>query len=102
MTLPVSYFNLRFTVFTNHCSFQELLNCGTHCHPRLSLNPTICHNLNLILTNLILSPFLLKLSPFSQFFFCRGFVLGPTAFPRNYLLKKIDVEYAQLDVGVEK
>ena len=33
------------------------LNCGTHCHPLLSPNPTICHLLNLTSTNLILSPF---------------------------------------------
>ena len=38
----------------------QLLNCRTHCHPLLSLNPTICHPLNLMSTNLILSPFLLK------------------------------------------
>ena len=25
---------------------------------------------------------------FSQFFLCRGFVIGPTAFPRHYLLNK--------------
>jgi len=43
-------------------SFPELLNCRTHCHPLLSLNPTICHLLNLASTNLILSPFPLKLS----------------------------------------
>ena len=49
---------------TNHLSFQELLNCGTHCHPILSLNPTICHPLNIMSTNLILSPFLLNLPHF--------------------------------------
>ena len=68
---------------TNHLSFQQLLNCGTHCRPLLSLNPTICHLLNLTPTNLILSPFLLKPPPFSQFFLCWGFVIGPTAFPRH-------------------
>ena len=47
---------------TNHLSFPELLNCGTHCHPLLSLSPTICRLLNLTSTNLMLSPFLLKLS----------------------------------------
>ena len=26
--------------------------------------------------------------PFYQFFLCRGFVIGPTAFPRHYLLKQ--------------
>ena len=66
---------------TNLLSFLELLNCGTHCHPLLSLNPTICHLLSLTSTNLIFSPFLLKLPSFSQFFLCRGFAIGPTAFP---------------------
>ena len=37
---------------TNHLSFLELLNCGTHCHPLLSLNHTICHLLNLTSTKL--------------------------------------------------
>ena len=68
---------------TNHLSFQELLTCGTHCHPLLSLNPTICHLSNITSTNLILSPFLLNLFPFSQSFLCRGFLIGPTAFPRH-------------------
>ena len=53
----------------------------------LSLNPTICHPLNLMSTNLILSPFLLNPSPFSQFFLCRGFVIGLMAFPCHYVLK---------------
>ena len=44
----------------------------------LSLNPKICHLLNLTSTNLILSPFPLKLPPFSQFFLCRGFAICPT------------------------
>ena len=47
---------------TNHLSFPELLNCGTHCHPLLSMNPTISHVLILVSKNLILSPFLRKLS----------------------------------------
>ena len=38
-------------------SFQELFNCGTNYHSLLSLNPTICHPLNQMSTNLILSPF---------------------------------------------
>ena len=46
---------------TKNLSFLELLNCRTHCHPLLSLNPRICHLLNLTSINLILSPFLLKL-----------------------------------------
>ena len=52
------------TLAHKNLSFQELLNCGTHCHPLLSLNPTICHLLNLMSTNLILSPFLLNLPHF--------------------------------------
>ena len=31
---------------------------------------------------------LLKLSLIFSFFLCRGFVIGPTAFPRHHLLKK--------------
>ena len=54
-----SYYSKTFS--KNHLSFPELLNCGTHCHPILSLNPTICHLLSLTSTNLIFSPFLLKL-----------------------------------------
>ena len=52
---------------TNHLSFQELINCGTHCHRLLSLNPTICHLLNLTSTILILSPFYLAFPIFSVF-----------------------------------
>jgi len=47
---------------TNLLSFLELVSCGTHCHPLLSLNRKVCHLLDLTPTNLILSPFLLKLS----------------------------------------
>ena len=55
---------------TNHLSFLELLNCGTHCHPLLSLNPTVFYHLNLTSTNIILSPTLLKLPhPLSFSFF---------------------------------
>ena len=53
---------------TNHLSFLERLNCGTHWHPLLSLNPKICHLLNLTSTNLMLSPFLLKLPLFFSVF----------------------------------
>ena len=67
--------------------FQELPNCGTNCHPLLSLNPTTCHLLNLTSKSLILSLFLLKLPPFSLFCLCRGFVISPTSFPRHCLLK---------------
>ena len=68
---------------TNHHSFLELLNCGTHCHPLLSLNPTICHLLNLTSANLILSPFLFKLplifSVFPLSVLCyRPYGLSPT------------------------
>ena len=57
---------------TNHLSFLERLNCGTHCHPLLSLNPKICHPLNLTSTNLMLSPFLLKLPLFFSVFPCHS------------------------------
>ena len=73
---------------TNLLSFLELLNCGTYCHPLLSLNLTICHLLNLTSTNLILSPFLLKLPLIFSVSLCRNFAIGPMAFPRHYLLKK--------------
>ena len=73
---------------TNHLSFLELLDCGTHCHPLLSLNPTICHLLNLILTNLILSPFLLKLPLIFSVFPLSGHCYRPYCLSRHYLLKK--------------
>ena len=41
---------------TNHLSFQELLNCATHCHPLLSLNSITCHLLNLTSANFIIFP----------------------------------------------
>ena len=59
-TLSKLHYLIHEFYLTNHLSFLELLNCGNHCHPLLSLNPTICHLLNLTSTNLILSPFLLK------------------------------------------
>ena len=68
---------------TSHLSFLELLNCGSHCHPLLSLNQTICHLLNLTSTNLMLSPFLLKLPlifsvfPLSGLWY-RPYSLSPT------------------------
>jgi len=46
-----------------YLSFLELLICGTHCHPLPSLNPAICHLLDLISINLILSSFLLQTFP---------------------------------------
>ena len=60
-TLSKLHYLIHDLYLTNHLSFPKLLNCGTHCHPLLSLNPKICHLLNLTSTNLILSPFLLKL-----------------------------------------
>ena len=85
-TLSKLHYLIHKPYLTNHLSFPELLNCGTHCHPLLSPNPTICHLLNLTSTNLILSPYLFP--SFSQFFLCQGFVIGPMAFPWHYLLKK--------------
>ena len=60
-TLSKLHYLIHELYLTNNLSFPELLNCETHCHPLLSLNPTLCHLLNLTSTNLILSPFLLKL-----------------------------------------
>ena len=59
-TLSKLHYLIHELYLTNHLSFPEHLNCGTRCHPLLSLNPTICHLLNLTLTNLILSLFLFK------------------------------------------
>ena len=87
-TLSKLHYLIHELYLTNRLSFPELLDCGTHCHPLLSLNLKICHLLNLTPTNMVLSPFLLKLPPVSQFFFCCCFVIGPTAVPRHYLLKK--------------
>ena len=86
-TLSKLHYLIHELYLKNHLSFLELLNCGAHCHPLLSLNPTICHLVNLTSTNLILSPFLKNFPSFSQFFLCRGFVIGPMAFLRHYLLK---------------
>ena len=74
-TLSKLHYLIHELYLTNHLSFPELLNCGTNCHPLLSLNPTICHLLYLTSTNLILSPFLPKLSlifsifPLSRLFY---------------------------------
>ena len=62
-TLSKLHYLIHELYLTNLLSFLELLHCGTHCHPLLSLNLTICHLLNLTSTNLIVSPFSLKLSP---------------------------------------
>ena len=45
----------------------ELLNYGTHCHPLFFPNPTTDHLSNPTATNLILSPYLLTLSPLLGF-----------------------------------
>ena len=68
-TLSKLHYLIHKLYLTNHLSFLELLNCGTHCHPLLPLNPTICHLLNLTSTNLILSPSPLKLPHFLSFSF---------------------------------
>ena len=49
----------------NHPSFQELLNYGTHSHPLFPPNSATYHLSNPTSTNLILTPYLLKLSSFS-------------------------------------
>ena len=61
----------------NHLSFQELLNFGTHCHPPLSLDPTICHLLNLTSANLTLSPLLFKLPLILSVFSLSGLCCKP-------------------------
>ena len=82
---------------TNLLSFLELLNCGTHCHPLLSLNPTICHLLNLTSTNLILSPFLLKLPlifsvfPLSRLCY-RPYGLSPALLTKKKQMSRSDYE----------
>ena len=73
---------------TNHPSFPELLNCGTHCHPLLSLNPTICHLLNLTSTTLILSPFLLKLPLIFSVFPLSGLCYRAYGLSPAFLTKK--------------
>ena len=74
--------------FTNHLSFQELLNYGTQCLPLFSPKPATYHPSNLASTNLILSLYPLNYSPFSNFFLCWGIVIGPKAFPHHYKLKE--------------
>jgi len=82
-TLSTLHYLIHELCLTNHLSFLELLNCGTHCHLLPCLNPTICYLLNLTSTNLILSPFLLKLSlifsvfPLSRLCY-RPYGLSPT------------------------
>ena len=97
LDLTMLHYLIHELYLTNHLSFLELLNCGTHCHPLLSLNPTICHLLNLTSTNLILSPSLLKLplifsgSPLS------GLCYRPNGLSRHNLLKKEQNAMAELD-----
>ena len=55
----------------------------------LSPNPITYHPSNPTSTSLILSIYPLNLSLFSKFFLCRGIVVGPKAFPRHYILKKV-------------
>ena len=66
---------------------SPMLNCGTHCHPLLSLNPTICHLLNLTSTNLILSPFLLKLPLIFSVFPLSGLCYRPYSLSPTLLTK---------------
>jgi len=73
-TLSKLHFLIHGLYLTSHLSFLELLNCGTHCHLLLSLNPTICHLLNLTSTNLVLSPSPLKLPHSLSFSFVGVFL----------------------------
>jgi len=82
-TLSKVHYLIHKLYLTNLISFLKLLNCGTHCHQLLSLNPKICHLLNQTSLNLILSPFLLKLSLIFSAFSFVGAVIDPTAFPRQ-------------------
>ena len=76
-TLSKLHYLIHELYLTNLLSFLELLNCGTHCRPLLSLNPIICHLLNLTSSNLILSPFLLKLSLIFSVFPLSGLCYRP-------------------------
>ena len=87
-TLTKLHFLIHELYLTNHLSFPEFLNCGTHCHPLLSLNPTICHLLNLTSTNLILSSFLPKLSLIFSVVPLSGLCYRPYGLSRHCLLKK--------------
>ena len=78
------------TLSQNLLSFLELLNCGTHCHPLLSLNLTICHLLDLTSTNVTLSPFLLKLSLIFSVFPLSGLCYRPYGLSPTLLNKKKD------------
>ena len=86
-TLSKLHYLIHELYFTDLLSFLEL-NCGTYCHPLLSLNPTICHLLNLTLANLILSPFLLKLPLIFSVFPLSGLCYRPYGLSPTLLTKK--------------
>ena len=87
-TLSKLHYLIHELYLTNHLSFLELLNCENHCHPLLSLNPTICHLLNLASTNLILSPFLLKIPLIFSVFPLLGLCYRPYGLSPTLLTKK--------------
>ena len=87
-TLSKLHYLMHELYLRNHLSFPELLNCGTHCHPLLSLNPTICHLLNLTSKNLILSPFLLKLPLIVSVIPLSGLCYRPYGLSPTLLTKK--------------
>ena len=87
-TLSKLHYLIHELYLKNHLSFLELLNCGAHCHPLLSLNPTICHLANLTSTNLILSPFLKKLPFIFSVFPLSGLCYRPYGLFPTLLTKK--------------
>ena len=87
-TLSKLHYLIHELYLTNHLSFLELLNCGTHCHLLLSLNPTICHLLNLTSINLILFPFLLNLPLIFSVFPLSGPYYRPYGLSPKFLTKK--------------
>ena len=76
-TLSKLHYLIHELYLTNLLSFLELLTWGTHCNLLLSLNATICHLLNLTSTNLLLSPFLFKLSLIFSVFPLSGLCYRP-------------------------
>jgi len=62
-------------------------------HPILFLNPTIFHLLNLTLTNLILSPFLLKRPLIFSVFPLSRLCYRPHVLSQHYLLKKTKIPH---------
>ena len=86
-TLSKLHYVIHELYLTDHLSFPELLNCGIRCHPLLSLNSTICHLLNLTSTNLILSPFLLKLPLFFSVYPLSGHCYRPYGLSSTLLTK---------------